>query len=96
MILTVLDARVALERAHDLQAAYNSAGDALPPGFIRSNLLQDSADPEQWRIQTMWESREALEAMRSKGTPGGVLIFRSAGAEPTLTVFSVMASLDRP
>ena len=94
MLLTVLEARVALERANDLQAAYSAAGGKLPPGLIRSNLLRDATDPQLWRIQTLWESREALDAMRSTGTPAGVLMFRSAGAEPALSVFSVIATLD--
>ena len=94
MVLTVLEAHVSLDRADDLQAAYIAAREKLPPGLIRSNLLRDTADPQLWRIQSLWESREALDAMRSAGTPGGVLMFRSAGAEPTLTVFSVIATLE--
>jgi hypothetical protein len=31
--------------------------------------------------------------MRQAGTPAGVLMFRSAGAEPTLSVFDVQASI---
>ena len=94
MILTILEARVAPDRANDLQAAYKAAG-KLPPGLIRSNLLRDATDPELWRIQTLWESRESLDAMRNTGTPAGVLMFRSAGAEPTLSVFSVIATISR-
>jgi len=94
VVLTVLEAHVSLDRADDLQAAYIAVREKLPPGLIRSNLLRDTADPQLWRIQSLWESREALDAMRSAGTPGGVLMFRSAGAEPTLTVFSVIATLE--
>jgi hypothetical protein len=93
VVLTVLEARVAPERASDLQAAYEAAG-PLPPGLVRSQLLRDANDPGVWRIQTLWESREALVAMRGKGTPAGVLMFRSAGAEPTLTVFEVTDSIE--
>lgn len=93
MILTVLEAHVAPERTEDLKKAYTSAGQ-LPPGLVSTSLLQDAADPTLWHIQTFWESREAIEAMRSKGTPGGVLMFRAAGTEPTLKLFSVVATLD--
>ncbi len=45
---------------------------------------------DSWRIATVWESREALEQMRSIGeTPGALMAFRSAGAEPRVMVFEV-------
>jgi len=94
MIQTELEGRVAPERAGDLEAAFLASKGKLPPGLIRSSLVRDASDPQLWRIQTLWESREAIEAMRGKGTPAGVLMFRSAGAEPTLKMFSVVATLD--
>jgi hypothetical protein len=48
-----------------------------------------------WRIETLWESRQALDAMRGTGTPRGVQIFRAAGAEPSLTVLDVRDELSR-
>jgi uncharacterized protein (TIGR02246 family) len=94
MIQTVLEASVAEERAPALQAAYAAAGAGrLPPGLVWTQLVRDAREPQRWRIQTWWASREALEAMRSAGTPAGVLMFRAAGAEPTLSVFEVAASL---
>ena len=59
----------------------------------QSFLVQDIADPTLWRIITLWESREALEEMRKQGTPGGVLMFRSVGTEPELTIFGVVEQL---
>lgn len=91
MVVTVLEATVALERVADLKAAY--ALGAVPPGLVRTELLCASNDPTRWRIQTLWSSRAALDAMRSAGTPAGVLMFRAAGAEPSLMVFDVIASL---
>ena len=45
-------------------------------------------------IQTWWTSREALTALRSTGTPpAGILMFRAAGAEPTLSVFDVVGTV---
>jgi hypothetical protein len=90
-VLTVLEARVAPEHQHALQEAYRAAAESPPPsGLVRSILLRDSNDPLLWRIETMWTSREALAAMRGTGTPRGVLIFRAADAEPTLTVLDVV------
>jgi len=95
MILTVLEAKVEPGRESELRAAYESAGTKLPPGLVRSELLRDDRDTTRWRIQTLWENRAALDAMRSAGTPPGVLMFRAAGAEPVLAVFGVMSTLRR-
>jgi heme-degrading monooxygenase HmoA len=96
MVLTVLEAQVAPDQAPALQAAYTAAGNgALPPGLVHTELVRDLRDPGRWRIQTWWTSREALEAMRSAGTPAGVLMFRAAGAEPTLSVFEIVDALPR-
>lgn len=95
MVLTVLEATVARERIADLRAAYQAAGaGARPPGLVRSELLCAADDPTRWRIQTLWASRAALDAMRGTGTPAGVLMFRAAGAEPVLSIFEVAATLE--
>ncbi len=93
-VVTVLEAHVPPDRHSDLEAAFRGAADyGFPPGLVRSALLQDTRDPSLWRIETLWESEEHLVAMRDKGTPRGVLIFRAAGAEPTLTVLYVLDEL---
>ena|SRR5688572_20808508 len=93
-LVSVLEAHVPPERHGDLRAAYRAAAhEIFPPGLIRSVLLQGASDPNLWRIQTMWESREHLEAMRTQGTPRGVLMFRAAGAEPTVMLFQVADEL---
>jgi heme-degrading monooxygenase HmoA len=94
MIVTVLEALVPPGGADALQAAYAAAGaEPLPPGLVRTELLRDAREPARWRIQTWWASRAALDAMRSAGTPAGVLMFRAAGAEPTLSIFEVVDGL---
>ena len=94
MVVTVLEATVAEERERDLIEAYKAAAnDPVPPGLMRSELLQDAREPRRWRIETQWSSREALDAMRGAGTPRGVLIFRAAGAEPALALFDVVARI---
>ena len=96
MVLTVLEATVAPERTADLQAAFRNAAARLPPGLVRSHLVCAAADPTRWRIETFWTSREALAAMRQAGTPAGVLMFRAAGAEPTLSVYDVASTIEAP
>ena len=93
-IVTVLEAHVPAERQADLEAAYRAAvDDGPPPGLLRSALMQGTSDRTLWRIETLWESHEVLEAMRGHGTPRGILIFRAAGAEPTITVLEAVAEL---
>ena len=96
MVVTVLDSHLEEDQVAALQSAYAAAvaSGKRPPGLVRSELLRDARDPTHWRIQTWWESRQALEAMRNAGgTPAGVLMFRAAGAEPALTVFEVADDL---
>ena len=95
MILTILEAHVDAGKEASLQEAYAAAiaSNNRPPGLLRSQLIRDAFDPRRWRIQTWWESRQALEAMRGSGTPGGVLMFRAAGAEPSLSLFEVISEL---
>ena len=96
MVLTILEATVSPERAADLQAAFRQAATRVPPGLIRSHLISAAADPTRWRIETLWASRDALAAMRQAGTPAGVLMFRVAGAEPSLAIYDVAATIEAP
>ena len=95
MVLTILEANLEPGRESDLQAAYAAtvASGSRPPGLVHSELLRDSRDATSWRIQTWWLNRQALEAMRGAGTPAGVLMFRSAGVEPRLSIFEVVDEL---
>ncbi len=90
MVITVLEARVAPEKAGVLEQAYMQAVKNLDAGIVQTFLLSAVKDAGVWQIVTVWESRAALDAMRASGeTPRGVLIFREAGAEPALTVYAV-------
>jgi hypothetical protein len=90
MVMTVLEARVAPEQWAALEQAFQQAGDRLPPQMVESFLVHSTTDPALWRGISLWRSREALdEYRRSVETPGGVLFFRSAGVEPTLSIFEV-------
>lgn len=95
MVMTVLDGTLEPGQESALESAYAAAlaSGSRPPGLVRSELLRDAFDPSHWRIQTWWVNRQALEAMRGTGTPAGVLMFRAAGAEPTVSIFEVMESL---
>jgi quinol monooxygenase YgiN len=92
MVITILEAHVAPDKAAMLEAAYKQGIERLDAGIMQTFLLRDSKDSSVWRIITVWESRNALEEMRRSGeTPRGVLMFRAADAEPMLSVFDVVA-----
>ena len=94
MILTVLEAHVLPAQEAALLAAYRDAARGpFPPGLVRSVLTHSVSDPRLWRIETLWASREALEAMRGHGTPRGVLIFQAASATPALSIHEIIDTL---
>jgi quinol monooxygenase YgiN len=92
MVITVLEAQVAPEKASALETTYRLAVEHLDAGIVQTFLIRSSQETNLWQIVTQWESREALEAMRQTGeTPRGVLIFRAVDADPRLSVFEVVA-----
>jgi quinol monooxygenase YgiN len=91
-VMTVLEARVAPEQWGTLQTLYQGAH--LPSQMLQAFLVQSADDPAQWRGVSIWRSRAALEEYRrSVETPGGVAMFRAAGAEPTLARWTVVTAL---
>jgi heme-degrading monooxygenase HmoA len=89
MFVTIVEAMVETGREADLLEAWNevTAG-ALPAGFIESSLLR--AEEGHWRIVTVWESKDAVLAMRAKDEPPAALIvFERAGANPIVSMSTV-------
>ena len=94
MIQTVLHARVPAEKVDALRAGYAGLGIVpMPPGLVRTQLIRDTQDPDRWRLESVWESREVLAAMRARGTPAGLLLFREVGIEPAVEVYEVVATI---
>ncbi|MDB1087511.1 antibiotic biosynthesis monooxygenase [Streptomyces sp. ACA25] len=88
-VLSEVSAVVAPEREPELVAAYRElVALPLPDGLIRTELLRGAEG--RWRVQSVWRSRAALEAVRSspklRAAPH---LFRDAGAEPELAVFDI-------
>jgi len=93
MVITILEAYVAVENWILLKEDYKNRTAQLPPQMVQTFLLQSTADQTLWQILSVWKSREALDEMRNSGeTPTGVLMFRNVGAEPKLSIFNVPAS----
>ncbi len=92
MVVTVLQASVGTDQAKTLERVYQEEIKKLDRGIVQTFLLHSFADPTLWQIVTVWSSRQALDEMRRSGeTPRGVLMFRAAGAEPSLSVLDVAA-----
>jgi hypothetical protein len=87
--MTILEGRVAPDRSAELKRLFDTAG-PLPPQMLHAFLAQSTTDPQIWRGISLWRSREALEEYRrSVSTPKGIEMFRSVGAEPTISMWDV-------
>jgi hypothetical protein len=90
MVMTILEADVPEEMWGALREAYEAPTATLPSQMVQTFLLQSTDQPTLWRVASVWKSRAALQEYRaSVETPGGVLLFRSVGLEPTLSIFDV-------
>ena len=90
-VMTVLEAHVASEQWDTLRSTFAENSNRLPSQMVEMFLVQGTADTTLWRGISIWRSRQALDEYRqSVETPGGILMFRSVGAEPTLAIFDVL------
>jgi heme-degrading monooxygenase HmoA len=94
MIMTILEGRVENQNWSKLEQAYQEGSQHNEPGLVQSFLIHSTKETDLWRIVTLWSSREALDAMRQLNeTPRGVLMFRQANSEPSLSVFEVVQQI---
>ena len=88
MYVTIVEGEVDAAREGDLRSAWEAKTAALPAGFIESSLLR--AEDGTWRIVTVWESKEAVLAMRASGEPPAALaMFEQAGSKPSVSMWTV-------
>ena len=91
MVMTILEAHVAPDKSAALQAAFEHGRNRLPSQMVETFLVRDRGDITLWRGISVWKSIGALDEYRaSVETPGGVLVFRSVGVEPSLQIFDVV------
>ncbi len=89
-VMAMLEAQVAPERWGELSERFTQMDGQLPPQMVGSYLVQSTMDPSNWRLISVWHSQQAFDEYRgSVQTPGGVLLFRSVGAEPKLATFEI-------
>jgi hypothetical protein len=62
----------------------------LPDGLIRTELLEGLSG--EWKIQSLWRDRAALDAMRAgPEPPTAPALFRQLSVEPELRIYSLQA-----
>lgn len=88
MFLVTMEAHVEPELEERLRLAYGHVMSHRPPGVVQSMLTRDAHDPTIWRIHSIWESHEALEAHYISSVGSDVLmpsshVFHLVGIEPT-------------
>lgn len=91
-LLTEVTAQVSPERASEIAPAFQALLEkGLPEGLLRTELLE--GPDGVWRIQSLWRDFAALDGMRAlPEPPAAPALFRSLGAEPTMTILSVQES----
>jgi heme-degrading monooxygenase HmoA len=92
-VATFVRGLVQENRRDQFEASYKSLRNdtgAFPPGLERSFLLKDTKVPGAYTIQTIWSSRELLEAMRNSGMkPKALELFENVGATPQLEIHDI-------
>src|ERR671936_391555 len=88
-VVTITSAAAVPQWADAVTRAYREVTSKLPHSVLHTSLVH--GDGDDWRIITMWRSREQLQEYRRKvGTSPAVTIFRDAGAEPSVTELEVV------
>jgi heme-degrading monooxygenase HmoA len=87
MFVTIVEGAVEAAREEDLRTAWDELAIDLPAGFIGSSLLR--SDHGTWRIVSVWESKEAVMAMRASGEPPALTMFQRAGSTPSVSMWTV-------
>ncbi|MBI5228076.1 hypothetical protein HY988_05795 [Candidatus Micrarchaeota archaeon] len=89
MVMSILEGDLPPDKAAKLEANFEDGKKNLDAGIVETFFIKNAS---KCKIITLWENREALNAMKSKGTPKGVLMFKYAGVEPIALVYDVVSS----
>ena len=91
--LVTMEAQVPPGQEERLLLAYEHAMRNHPPGVVQSMLTRDAHDRTTWRIYTVWESHEALEAHYQSGAlMPSAHVFHLVGLEPISVASEVIAT----
>lgn len=95
MVITVLEAEVPPERQEELRRTFEQGDEEPRPDALHESYLVKLRDTNTCQMITVWKSMQGLLDYRnSVETPGGILVFRSVGAEPKLSVSEVLHRLE--
>jgi len=87
-VLSITSATVPPEAEAAVTGAYRDVTSKLPHAVLHTVLVK--GDANDWRIITLWRSREQLDEYRRQvGTPAAVKIFQDAGGRPTVEILDV-------
>ena len=94
-IITVVEGRVPASKSTDFEESFKSLKrDPVTPGLVRTTLLRNGKDLGIYRIETVWQDREALEKMRSSPQmPKALELFQKIGGSPNLEMYLVVDDL---
>lgn len=94
-VITIVEGKVPISKAREFEMAYASLKQGpFPPGWLRSSLLRNGDNPEIYRIETVWESREALEKYRSSTQiPKAIELFQKVKASPRVEIYDIVHNL---
>lgn len=97
-VLMVIEGKIPKLKMHDFESQYVSIRDQpKPKGMISSTLLRDDSQDGTYRVETLWQSREAMEeTQKSKQTTLAIALFKSHGVEPAIRIFEVSMIINVP
>jgi len=95
--LVTMEAQVPPDLEEQLLLAYEHAMRNRPPGVAQSMLTRDTHQRTTWRIYTVWESHEALEAHYKSSVESDAVMpsahaFHLVGIEPTSAGSEIIAT----
>lgn len=96
-VLTFVKGEVPTSKIRKFEAGYAALKkEPLPQGLEQSYLLKNSEKPEAYTVVSIWESREALDKMRSSSAPAAPALFKKFGATPQLEIQEAVNSILNP
>lgn len=89
-VMTILEGHIAADKWTAVVEGYAQIQAQRPAQLLASYLTQSTTDPTLWRTIGIWSSQQAFDDYRaSVGAPPPLVLFRSLGAESTLTAFEI-------
>jgi len=96
MYLTILTGQVAREDWSNLRHSFDKICTHPPAGLVEVELVQDTENPTEWLVLTMWSSKEAYEeAKGKKQTASCEQMFCNAGSVPSRKHYTLVTRYER-